>query len=111
MDLPLVSVSGTLLGPQLGARWEGSPTKIDCREKSGSPYSNLSTGGPSLGFVRNWDSFRAFGIGTCRCKPQMGRVVASGFPSKPPRSGVKMQFLLNQIRGYPDYDPQPPVEV
>ena len=35
--------------------WEGSPTKIDYsrRKKIGSPYSNLSTGGPS--WVRfNW---------------------------------------------------------
>ena len=27
--------------------WEDSPTKIDTREQSWYPYSNLSTGGPS----------------------------------------------------------------
>ena len=34
-----------LLCPFLGRF--GSPTKIDYRKKKGSPYSNLSTGGPS----------------------------------------------------------------
>ena len=45
---------GVFLGPQVGPfasffGWEGSPTKIDYRnrlQKKGHPYSNLSTGGP-----------------------------------------------------------------
>ena len=41
------SPSSALSNPVFG--WEGSPTKIDYRKKR-YPYSNLSSGGPSLDF-------------------------------------------------------------
>ena len=45
---------GALLSPFFG----GSPTKIDDSAKSGYPYSNLSTGGPSVCATVDGDEIR-----------------------------------------------------